>query len=59
MNGKQTILIIDDELQIRRFLRFSLEANDFNVIEAPSGKNGLYQAAMARPDLIVLDLGLP
>jgi two-component system KDP operon response regulator KdpE len=59
MNEKQTILIIDDKLQIRRFLRFSLEANEFSVIEACNGKDGLYQAAMQRPDLVVLDLGLP
>jgi len=59
MSEKQSILIIDDELQIRRFLRFSLEANDYNVIESPNGKDGLYQAAMQRPDLIILDLGLP
>ncbi len=59
MNEKQTILIIDDELQIRRFLRFSLEASEFSVIEACNGKDGLYQAAMQRPDLVVLDLGLP
>jgi two-component system, OmpR family, KDP operon response regulator KdpE len=59
MGEKQSILIIDDELQIRRFLRFSLEANDYNVIESANGKDGLYQAAMQRPDLIILDLGLP
>jgi two-component system KDP operon response regulator KdpE len=59
MSEKQTILIIDDELQIRRFLRFSLEANEYSVIEACNGKDGLYQAAMQRPDLIILDLGLP
>jgi two-component system KDP operon response regulator KdpE len=59
MSDKQTILIIDDEIQIRRFLRFSLEANDFTVIEAATGKDGVYQAAMQRPDLIILDLGLP
>lgn len=59
MNEKQTILIIDDELQIRRFLRFSLEASEFSVIEACNGKDGLYQAAMQRPDLVILDLGLP
>jgi len=59
MSDKQSILIIDDELQIRRFLRFSLEANDYDVMESCNGKEGLYQAAMQRPDLIVLDLGLP
>jgi two-component system KDP operon response regulator KdpE len=59
MGDQQTILIIDDELQIRRFLRFSLEANDYQVLEACNGKEGLYLAAMQRPDLIILDLGLP
>ena len=56
--GKKT-LIIDDELQIRRFLRVALEANGYHVLEAPTGKEGIYKAATDRPDAIVLDLGLP
>ncbi len=57
--SKQNILIIDDEVQIRRLLRITLEANDYNVIEAKDGRNGIEQAASCRPELIILDLGLP
>lgn len=53
------ILVIDDEVQIRRFLRFSLEANGYRVYEADTGHDGLLSAAKIRPDLIILDLGLP
>ncbi|MDD5672802.1 MAG: response regulator [Chitinivibrionales bacterium] len=53
------ILLIDDERAIRRILRLTLEANDFFVLEAPSAKDGLYQAASEHPDAIILDLGLP
>lgn len=56
---KSRILIIDDEIQIRRLLRITLEANDYNVIETENGKNGLISAAMDHPDVILLDLGLP
>jgi two-component system KDP operon response regulator KdpE len=54
-----TILIIDDEEQMRRLLRITLEANDYRVAEAATGKAGITEAAMVRPDLIVLDMGLP
>jgi two-component system KDP operon response regulator KdpE len=54
-----TILVIDDEAQIRKFLRISLSAQDYRVIEAVDGATGLAQAALAKPDLVVLDLGLP
>lgn len=53
------ILVIDDEIQIRRYLRIGLEALGFRVSEAASGEEGVVQAAMIRPDLIILDLGLP
>ncbi|HMD67997.1 MAG TPA: response regulator [Chitinivibrionales bacterium] len=56
--GKK-VLIIDDELQIRRFLRVTLEANGYQILEAPSAKEGIYKAATEHPDAIVLDLGLP
>lgn len=56
--GKK-ILIIDDELQIRRFLKVALEANGYQILEAPTAKEGIYKAATDRPDAIVLDLGLP
>lgn len=54
-----TILIIDDEPQIRRLLRVVLEGQDYKVFEAASGKEGLVEAASRLPDAIILDLGLP
>jgi len=53
------VLIIDDEVQIRRLLRVNLEANGYRVFEAASGQDGLVQAAQCRPEAIILDLGLP
>ena len=53
------VLIVDDEIQIRRFLRISLEANSYRVFEADSGENALAQAALHRPDVIILDMNLP
>ncbi len=53
------VLIIDDEIQMRRLLRVTLEGNDYRVFEAATGKEGLVEAAQRRPDLVVLDLGLP
>jgi two-component system KDP operon response regulator KdpE len=53
------ILVIDDESPIQRFLRVSLEAQGYQVVEASTGKRGLVEAASRTPDLIVLDLGLP
>jgi two-component system KDP operon response regulator KdpE len=52
-------LVIDDEVQIRRLLRISLEANGYKVFEAANGELGLAEAAQRRPDVVVLDLGLP
>jgi two-component system KDP operon response regulator KdpE len=54
-----TVLVIDDEPQIRRVVRHALEADGIRVIEAESGRVGADLAAAERPDLIVLDLGLP
>lgn len=60
MNGHPaTILVIDDEAQIRKFLRISLNAQGYKVLEAGNGTEGLAQAALGKPDLLVLDLGLP
>ena len=59
MSQTATILVIDDEPQIRKFLRISLASQGYKVIEAATGVEGLTQAALARPDLVVLDLGLP
>jgi two-component system, OmpR family, KDP operon response regulator KdpE len=53
------VLIVDDEVQIRRYLRIALEAQGFAVSEAAGGRDGLVQAAMQRPDVVILDLGLP
>ncbi|OHD70987.1 MAG: DNA-binding response regulator [Spirochaetes bacterium RBG_16_49_21] len=59
MSQGPIVLVIDDEAQIRRLLRLSLDAHGYQVKEATTGQEGLQQAAMARPDLIILDLGLP
>lgn len=53
------VLVIDDELQIRRFLRIGLEANGYKIHEASTGQEGITKAAQLRPDIIILDLGLP
>jgi two-component system KDP operon response regulator KdpE len=59
MTNPVKILVIDDENPIRRFLKIALEAHGFAMLEAETGRDGLVQAAMTRPDVIVLDLGLP
>lgn len=56
---KYKVLIIDDEPPIRHLLKMALEANDYRVFEADNAKNGLLQTTMTRPDVILLDLGLP
>jgi two-component system KDP operon response regulator KdpE len=53
------VLIVDDEPQIRRFLRASLQAHDYQVIEAENGKEGVRACTVQKPDLLILDLGLP
>jgi len=53
------VLVIDDELQIRRLLRVTLESAGHGVREADTGQRGLQEAAARRPDAIILDLGLP
>ena len=57
--GRRHVVVIDDEAQIRRFLRVTLESQGFDVFEAATGKEGLTEAATRKPDLIILDLGLP
>ncbi|HET9063935.1 MAG TPA: response regulator [Candidatus Binatia bacterium] len=52
-------LVIDDEPQIRRLLRVTLEANGYQVFDAATGRDGVAQAAQRRPDVVLLDLGLP
>ncbi|MDG0818288.1 response regulator [Bdellovibrio svalbardensis] len=53
------VLVVDDESSIRKLLRVSLEANGYHVDEAVSGAEGLQMAATLRPEIILLDLGLP
>lgn len=59
MNIKPTIVVIDDEPQIRKILRITLEGQDYKVVEASTAKDGIVQAGTAHPNLIILDLGLP
>jgi len=59
MTTSGTILIIDDEVQIRRLLEITLSANGYKISEASSGKEGINLAASLQPMLIILDLGLP
>src|SRR5579862_2200251 len=56
---KPLILLIEDDDQIRRFLRASLAAEGYRLQESPTAEDGLAQAASRQPDLILLDLGLP
>lgn len=59
MTFTDTILIIDDEVQIRHLLEITLSANGYKISEASTGKEGLALAATGHPSLIILDLGLP
>ncbi len=54
-----SVLVIDDEPQMRRLLRVALEGNGYRVFDAATGNAGLIEAAQRPPDLILLDLGLP
>lgn len=58
-NLSPMVLVIDDEPQIRRLLRVTLEANGYRVSDASTGQDGIVQAAQRRPEVILLDLGLP
>ncbi len=57
--AKTKLLIIDDELAIRRFLRASVPNEDFELEEAATGKEGISKVASTSPDVVLLDLGLP
>jgi len=59
MNEKETVLVIDDELQIRRLLEITLSASGYKVLQSSTGKEGLVEAATLHPSLVILDLGLP
>jgi two-component system, OmpR family, KDP operon response regulator KdpE len=54
-----TIVIIEDEAPIRRFLRTTLSANKYQIIEAATGDEGIMKVASENPSLVILDLGLP
>ncbi|MDX2160423.1 MAG: response regulator [bacterium] len=53
------VLVIDDEVQIRRFLRISLEAAGYQAHETANGTEGIQKAAQLRPDVIIMDMSLP
>ena len=53
------VLVVDDEVQIRRFLRAGLELNGFAVQDAETGAEAVRCATLTPPDLVILDLGLP
>lgn len=59
MANENLILVIDDEVQIRRLLEITLGVNGYKVCEAATGKDGIIAAATRNPQLILLDLGLP
>ena len=59
MSDTPIVLIIDDETPIRRFVRISLTSNNYRVEEAVSGQEGVEKVARLRPDIVILDLGLP
>jgi two-component system KDP operon response regulator KdpE len=59
MSNSPIIIVIEDEAQIRRFLRTALTSEGYQLIEAETGKQGLTEAATRKPDMIILDLGLP
>jgi two-component system, OmpR family, KDP operon response regulator KdpE len=54
-----TILVVEDEPEIRQFLRTSLNAEGYRVVESPNGRRGEIDAGMHKPDLAIVDLGLP
>ena len=59
MSDVPRVLVVDDELQIRRFLRIALEANGYRVYETDRGGAAVQEAARLRPDVVILDIGLP
>jgi len=56
---RELILLIEDEPQMRRFLRVTLQSQGYRLIEAPSGRMGLTEGTTRNPDVVLLDLGLP
>jgi two-component system, OmpR family, KDP operon response regulator KdpE len=56
---RPTVLVVEDEPEIRRFLRATLEAEGYRIVESPSGRRGAIDAATHKPDIALVDLGLP
>ena len=59
MIRKKKILVVDDTDAIRKFLKLTLESNDFEVVEGRDGQGGIDAHKLEKPDVIILDLGLP
>ncbi len=56
---KELVLLIEDEPQMRRFLRITLQSQGYRLVETATAQEGLTQAALRSPDVVLLDLGLP
>src|SRR6478672_5152971 len=56
---KPLVLVIDDEPQMRRFVRLALSSRGYRIVESATGAEGLQQATAYTPDVVLLDLGLP
>jgi two-component system KDP operon response regulator KdpE len=59
MDPRPTILVVEDEPEIRRFLRSSLEAEGYRVAESSTARRGVIDAGTHKPDVVIVDLGLP
>lgn len=59
MNGRKTILLVEDDDSVRQLVRMTLELHDFHVVEASGGAEGLRMLKRHRPDAVVLDLMMP
>ncbi len=59
MSQRPTVLVVEDERQMRRFVSITLAANDYVVVEAETAAEGIRQASAYTPDVVLLDLGLP
>lgn len=59
MTLKTNILVVDDEVQIRKLLEITLSTNDYHVVQASTAKEGMAQAVIHPPEVVLLDLGLP
>ena len=59
MEPRPSILVVEDEPEIRRFLRSSLEANGYRVVESATARRGVIDAGTHKPDVVIVDLGLP